>query len=155
MGSSIFSSEQQSIVGSAAELRANSEFAELEIGVLEAQVRSLEAELASTPKTSFVSGGGSPERATYDRLRGELVNARASLSPDHPRVQSLEQQVAYLRSQLRAGGGARSSGEGLAGQNATYQAVEGQLRTAKSDLNSSSGASERAQSDGRQGRRTG
>jgi predicted nucleic acid-binding Zn-ribbon protein len=128
------SSEQQSIVRSSAQLRANSEFAGLEIGVLEAQVASLEAELASTPKTSFVSGGGSPERAAYDRLRGELVNARASLSPDHPRVQSLQQQVAYLRSQLRAGGGASSRGEGVAGLNATYQVVEGQLRAAKSNL---------------------
>jgi len=133
-GISDLSSEQQSIVQSAAELRANSELAGLEIGVLEAQISSLEAELASTPKTSFVSGGGSPERAAYDRLRGELANARASLSPDHPRVQSLQQQVAYLRSQLRAGGGASSSGEGLVGQNATYQAVEGQLRTVKSNL---------------------
>jgi len=128
------SSEQQSILGSAAELRASSELAELEIGVLEAQVRSLEADLASTPKTSFVSGGGSPERAAYDRLRGELMNARASLSPDHPRVQSLEHQVAYLRSRLRAGGGASSSGQGVAEVNVTYQAVEGQLRAAKSNL---------------------
>jgi uncharacterized protein involved in exopolysaccharide biosynthesis len=128
------STEQTSMVSSAAELRANSELARPEIRALEAQVKSLEAQLASTPKTSFVSGGSSPERSTYDRLRQELVSAKATLSPDHPRVQALQQQVDQLRSQLRSGGSARSGGEGLVGVNSTYQALDGQLRQAKSDL---------------------
>jgi len=127
------STEQHSMVKSAAELRAESELAAAEIRAYEAQVRSLETQLASTPKTSFVSGGASPERATYDRLRGELASAQATLSPSHPRVQALEQQVTHLRSQLRSGGGTSSSG-GLVGVNATYQVVEGQLREAKSSL---------------------
>ena len=125
---------QRSMVQSAASFRASSEFAGLEIGVLEAQITSLETELANTPKTSFVSGGGSPERATYNQLQLELASARATLSPEHPRVQALEQQVAYLRSQLRAGGGASSSGEGSVGVNATHQFLEGQLREAKANL---------------------
>ncbi len=128
------STEQRSVVASAATLRASSEFAMSDIHALEAQVRSLEAQLAETPKTSFVSGGSSPERAAYDRLRQELVSARATLSADHPRVQSLQHQVASLRSQLRAGGSASSVGEGLAGVNATYQFVEEHLREAKSNL---------------------
>jgi uncharacterized protein involved in exopolysaccharide biosynthesis len=128
------STEQRSLVESVGTLRANSELATSEIRAIEARVRSLEAQLASTPKTSFVSGGSSPERAAYDQLRGELASARATLSPDHPRVQSLQQQVAYMRSQLRAGGGASSRDEGLVGVNATYQVVDGQLREAKSNL---------------------
>jgi uncharacterized protein involved in exopolysaccharide biosynthesis len=128
------STEQQSIFDSAANLRADSELAVPEIRALEAQVSSLEALLASTPRTSVIGGGSSPERAAYDRLRGELVNAKATLSPDHPRVQALEQQVEQLRAQLRSGGGSSSSGGGLVGVNATYQVVDGQLREAKSRL---------------------
>jgi uncharacterized protein involved in exopolysaccharide biosynthesis len=128
------STEQRSMVESAATLRADSEFALFDIRAIEARVGSLETQLASTPKTSFVSGGISPERAAFNRLQVELVSARASLSPEHPRVQSLQQQVAYLRSQLRAGGGASSSGDGLVGINATYQVVEARLREAKSKL---------------------
>jgi uncharacterized protein involved in exopolysaccharide biosynthesis len=127
------STEQQSMVKSAADLRADSELAAAEIRAYEAQVRSLEAQLASTPKTSVVSGGSSPERETYNQLRQELASASATLSPDHPRVQALQQQVNHLRSQLRSGGGS-SSGGGLVGVNSTYQVVEGQLREAKSTL---------------------
>jgi uncharacterized protein involved in exopolysaccharide biosynthesis len=127
------STEQRSMVKSAADLRADSELAAAEIRAYEAQVRSLEAQLASTPKTSFVSGGSSPERDTYNQLRQELASARATLSPDHPRVQALQQQVNHLRAQLRSGGGS-SSGGGLVGVNSTYQVVEGQLREAKSSL---------------------
>jgi predicted nucleic acid-binding Zn-ribbon protein len=128
------STEQHSMVTSAAALRANSELAVSEIRALEAQVASLETQLASTSKTSFVAGGTSPERAIYNRLRGELVSARATLSPEHPQVQALQQQVDQLRSQLRAGGNTNSTGDGLVGVNATYQAVEGQLRASKSNL---------------------
>jgi len=127
------STEQQSMVQSAAKLRADSELAVSEIRALEAQVGSLEAQLASTPK-SVVSTGSSPERAAYNRLRGELVSARATLSPDHPRVQSLQQQVNELRLQLRPGGSASAGGESVIGVNATYQVVDGQLRDARSRL---------------------
>ena len=127
------STEQRSMVESAAKLRADSELATSEIRALEAQIRSLETQLASTPK-SVVSTGASPERATYDRLRQELVSARATLSPSPPRVQSLEQQVSELRRQLRSGGGASAGADGIVGINATYQVVDGQLRDAKSRL---------------------
>jgi len=133
-GISDLPTEQQSMLEAAAQLRADSELAVPEIRALEAQVSSLEALLANTPKTSVVGGGVSPERATYERLRQELVSAQASLSPDHPRVQALQQQVAQLRAQLQSGGGSTSSGGGLVGINATYQDVAGQLREAKSNL---------------------
>jgi hypothetical protein len=122
------------MVQSAAKLRADSELALPEIRALEAEVRSLEALLESTPKTSFLAGGSSPERAAYDRLRGELVNAKATLSSDHPRVQALEQQVEQLRGQLRSGRGSSSGADGVLSVNATYQVVDGQLREAKARL---------------------
>lgn len=126
------STEQRSMVESAAKLRAQSDLAGSEIRALEAQVSSLETLLASTPKTSVLGGGSSPERDAYNRLRQELVNAKATLSPDHPRVQALKHQVAQLQAELRSGG-VTSSG-GLVGVNSTYQAVNGQLRDARSRL---------------------
>lgn len=128
------STEQQSMVTSAASLRADSELAVSEIRALEAQVRSLEAHLASTPKTSFVSEGSSPERAAYNGLRQELAKAKATLSANHPRVQALQQQVDQMRSELQTGGGASSSGGGIVSVNATYRVVEGQFREARSNL---------------------
>jgi predicted nucleic acid-binding Zn-ribbon protein len=129
-GISNLSSEQLSLVTSAAGLRSDSQLAESEIRALEARVASLESQLATIPKTSMVSSATSPERATYDSLRRELVSARASLSDDHPRVQALQQQVAQLEAQIRRGG----SGSGTFGRNTTYAAVSRELRSAKSQL---------------------
>ena len=128
------STEQQSMVQSAAGLRADGELMVSEIRALEAQVASFRAQLASTPKTNRLSDGTSPERATYNELRQQLASARATLSPAHPQVQALEQQVAQLRAQLRAGGGGASLGAGLVGVNSTYQVLMGQLREAESNL---------------------
>jgi uncharacterized protein involved in exopolysaccharide biosynthesis len=129
-GISHLSTEQLSLVNSAAGLRSDSQLAESEIRALEARVASLESQLAATPKTSMVASGPSPERAAYDSLRQELVSARASLSDDHPRVQALKQQVAELQAQIRSGG----SGGGTFGSNTTYAAVSRELRAAKSQL---------------------
>ena len=126
------STEQHSMVQSAAKLRADSELAGSEVRAAEAEVASLEAQLANTPKTSVISGGASPERAAYNRLRQELASAKATLSPEHPRVLSLEQQVRELGEQLRSG--ATHSGGGMVGSNATYKVLEGRLREAKSRL---------------------
>lgn len=128
------STEQRSMVQSAAGLRANSELAASEIRAVEARIRSLEAYLASTPKTNFVSGGVSPERAAYNSVRQELASARATLSENHPRVQSLQQQVDQLGAQLRSGGGSSMGGDGVVSVNASYQVVESQLRDATATL---------------------
>ncbi|MGB8222590.1 MAG: hypothetical protein WCF10_08375, partial [Polyangiales bacterium] len=128
------STEQQSMVQSAAKLRADSELTVLETRVAEAAVASLESQLASTPKTSLVGTGSSPEKSAYNRLRQELVDANATLSPDHPRVQALQQQVNQLGSQLRSGSVPSASGEGLVGENASYKVLEGQVRDARSRL---------------------
>ncbi|MGB8329196.1 MAG: hypothetical protein WCE62_03645 [Polyangiales bacterium] len=128
------STEQQSMVESAAKLRAESELTISELRGLEAEVASLEGQLAKIPKTSFVSSGKSPERAAYNRMREELAEAQATLSPSHPRVQALLQQVNQLRAQMGQGSGTSASGDGLVGVNTTYQAVDEKLREAKSHL---------------------
>jgi uncharacterized protein involved in exopolysaccharide biosynthesis len=126
--------EQHSMLESAAKLRADSELMVSDIRALEARIGTLETQLASTPKTSFVSTAASPERAAYNRLREELASARASFSEDHPRVQSLQQQVNQLGSQLRGTGAGGPAGDGLVAVNATYEALDGQLRDARSQL---------------------
>lgn len=127
------STEQESTLEAAARLRAEAELGVSEVRALEAQVRSLEAQLAATPKTTVVGSGVTPERAAYNKLSQELATARASLSEEHPQVQALQQQVNQLRAQARARGGS-GSGSGLLSVNATHQAIEGQLRAARSDL---------------------
>jgi len=126
------STEQRSMLESAAKLRAESELAISEVRALEAQIKSLETQLASTPQTRVVTGGDSPERAAYQRLRQELATARATLSESHPRVQALQQQVNQLGAQLRSGGVGTSGGDGRLTTNTTHQAIAEQLRTAKS-----------------------
>lgn len=126
------STEQRSMLESAAQLRADSELATAEIRATEAEIRSLEAQLAATPKTTTVEGRGSPERAAYSRLVEELASARATLSDDHPRVQSLQQQVAQLRAQVRRGGG--TSIGGTLAANEAYNSVEARLHEARSRL---------------------
>ncbi len=127
------STEQESMLESAAKLRADSELAVSEVRALEAQVKSLETQLATTPQTRIVSGN-SPERAAYQQLRQELATARATLSENHPRVQALQQQVDQLRAQLRSGGTGTSGGDGTLATNTTHQAIGEQLRAAKSNL---------------------
>jgi hypothetical protein len=127
------STEQRSTLESAADLRAQSELAASEVRALEAQIGSLQAQLARTPQTRVIATGNSPERAAYEELRRELATARATLSGDHPRVQALQHQVNQLRAQLRAGG-TSNSGDGLLATNTTYQAISMELRKAQVSL---------------------
>ena len=128
------STEKQSTLESTAKHRAASELAVLEVRALEAQVKSLEGQLASTPETRVVSGESSPERAAYQQLRQELATARATLSENHPRVQALHQQVNQFRAQLRSGGTWTSVGDGQLTANTTHQAIAEELRAARSNL---------------------
>ena len=124
------STEQESLIGSAASLRADSQLMTSDIRGLEAQVRSLEAQLAEVPKTATLSTNAAPEQGAYDGLREELMRSRASLSEEHPRVQALERQVEQARKQLRGSSG----GRGLVGANTTYFAIDAELRAARSEL---------------------
>jgi uncharacterized protein involved in exopolysaccharide biosynthesis len=132
-GISALTEEQTSTVKAAAEMRAKSELATSEIRALEARVKSLEAQLASTPKTRVVKGSTSAERSAYQQVRSELAAARSSLSADHPRVQALEQQAAQLQTDLAAGSRGLG-GDARVAQNATYNEVEQQLRLARANL---------------------
>lgn len=120
--------EQQSMLESAAKMRADSELMRSEVRALEAQVESLKTQLATTPRTTVVSGSA-PERAAYQDLRQQLATARATLSENHPRVQALQQQVARLRAQVR---GAPSGGQ--VATNITHEEIKTQLQTAQSNL---------------------
>jgi len=124
------STEQESLIASAASLRADSQLTASEVRGLEAKVRSLEAQLAEVPKTATLSTDAAPEQATYESLRQQLMRARGSLSREHPRVQALERQVEQARQQLRGAGGGRS----LVGANRTYLAIDADLRAARSEL---------------------
>ena len=75
-------------VQSAAQLRTKAELTTSEIRALEGRIASLKEQLKTTPKTTSVGSGLSPEVAHYNRLRGELASARTSLSNEHPRVQA-------------------------------------------------------------------
>ena len=123
------STEQESLVESAASLRADSQLTASEVRALEARVNSLEAQLASVPKTSAISTGVGAEQATYEDLRQQLIQARASLSDEHPRVQALQRQVEQVRRQVRSGGGTST-----VGINATYLAIDAELRAARAEL---------------------
>ena len=127
------STEQRSTLESAVNLRAQSELAASEVRALEAQIESLQGQLASTPQTRVIATGESPERAAYEELRRKLATARATLSGNHPRVQALQHQVDQLRAQLRVGG-TGNSGDGLLATNTTYQAISMELRTARVSL---------------------
>ena len=96
--------EEGSTGADVVETLAQSELIASEVRALEARVASLQAQLSEMPKTTSLAGSD-PAREAYDALRSELAVARASLSPDHPRVRSLEEQVAKLSRQLRRGGG--------------------------------------------------
>ncbi len=127
------SSDQRRMLESAAGLRADSEIAASEIRALEAEVASLEEQLATTPQTRVLTGN-SPERLALEDLRRQLATSRASLSDNHPQVQSLEQQVRQLQSQVRRGATSSSTGGGLVAANTTHQNITDELRSAKSNL---------------------
>lgn len=96
--------EDSSAGASVVELLTQSELIASEVRALEARAATLRALLSTTPKTTALSGTD-PARQAYDALRRELAVARASLSPDHPRVRSLQEQVDKLSRQVGRGGG--------------------------------------------------
>ncbi len=124
------STEQRSMLESAAKLRADSELAGSEVRALEAQVKSLGTQLASTPQTRVVIGGVSLNALPISGCVKNWQRQGLRSSENHPRVQSLQQQV----DRLRAGGTGTSGGDGQLAANTTYQAIGQQLRTAKSNL---------------------
>ncbi|MEZ4288406.1 MAG: hypothetical protein R3A47_09740 [Polyangiales bacterium] len=125
--------ETEGSLDSAAKLTAQSELAGTDIKALEARVSTLREQLQRTPKNMVVSTSTSPEVLQYNQLRGELANARTTLSPEHPRVQALQQQVLMLESQIKSGQLSKT-GAANVGANPLYQMLSEQLQQAEGNL---------------------
>ena len=96
----------------------------------------------------MVAGGVLAGARSVQSPPQELASARASLSPDHPRVQSPRAAGEQLRSHIRAGGG----GDGVVGSNSTYvELYERAARTTKSELTTLLARQNGLIDDGREG----
>jgi uncharacterized protein involved in exopolysaccharide biosynthesis len=121
-------------ISSAAQFRAQRDMTEAEIGALEARVAQLRRELRRTPRMQVASTAmQTPEAEEVARLETELTTARSSLSQSHPRVQSLERQVAALRLRIRSGQASTISSATM-GASGQYAAIESSLSEALADL---------------------
>ena len=127
--------EQESAIEAAAELRAQRDRTESDIAALEARVESLGRELRRTPRTQTQSAsvGASPEAQELATLRSQLATARASLSDSHPRVQALQQQIRALQARIDSGE-ASSTRTATTGTNSQYTSLESSLSAAQADL---------------------
>lgn len=126
--------EQQSAIEQAADLRAQAQLATAEVAALGARVTQLRDEARHAPRTEVISAStASPDEEALATARSELESVRGRLSPDHPRLQALEQQVAQLQSRVRSGHGSRI-GSSVMGASATYTTVATALAEAEADL---------------------
>lgn len=128
--------DQTAAMGSAADLRARAALAQATVSGLEARVSRLRDQLASAPAStgSSTAGASSSAREALAEARRQLDSVRGRLSPDHPRFQALEQQVATLEAQVRAAGGGGGGGESASLGRATQSALreaEAQLESAR------------------------
>lgn len=122
------STERLRSIGSAADLRARTDLAGSEIAALEARVAQLRGRAGSAPRAS---AGPSPEQRQLTRLEAELAAAQAQYSGDHPRVRSLELQVATLRARVSSGDTTPVAGGGLSGEATSVRMA---LSEAETDL---------------------
>lgn len=126
--------EQQSAIEQAADLRAQAQLATAEVAALEARVTQLREEARRAPRTEVLSSSTtSPDEEALATARSELESVRGRLSPDHPRLQALEQQVEQLQARVRSGHGSRI-GSSVTGASATYNTVATALAEAEADL---------------------
>lgn len=126
--------EQQTAIEQAADLRAEAQLATAEVASLEARVVQLREERGRAPRMEVLSTStASPDEEALAHARSELESVRGRLSPDHPRLQALEQQVAQLQSRVRGGHGSRV-GSSVTGASSTYQTVATSLAEAEADL---------------------
>ncbi len=128
------SSEQETALDNAGELRAEADLAQAEIASLEARVRQLREDLRRTPRTAVVSSSSeSPDTAELARLEAYAQQLRGTLSPDHPRVLAAERQARALRDRIRSGGGTRIASSTM-GASSAYDQIASALTTATADL---------------------
>ncbi len=121
-------------ITSAAQFRAQRDMAEAEISALEARITQLRRDLRATPRMQVASAATqSPEAEQLARLQTELTTARSSQSPNHPRVQALERQIAALRLRINSGQ-ASTIATSTMGASSQYALIESSLTTALADL---------------------
>lgn len=132
------SDDQTAAMASAADLQARASLATAAISGLEARVARLREQVSSASSGTGApsdpageSSAGASARAALAEARRQLESVRGRLSPDHPRYQALEQQVAELEAQVRAAGGTGGGGGG--GGSRTLQDA---LRSAEAELES-------------------
>ncbi len=108
------STETQMAIEAAANLRSQAEAARIESEAEAARAQALD--LRARQERSMVVVGATevnPDAARLADLRSELIRARATLAPEHPRVLALEAQVQALAAQS---GTVRSSTMGVNAQ---------------------------------------
>ncbi len=127
--------EQEAAIERAAELRAQRDLKESEIGALEARLEQLRRELRNTPRTTVQSTTvmASAETQELRRLEAELAQTRANLSDEHPRVQALQQQISTLRQRIQSSGMDKQRTT-QSSANSRYQALEANISEAQADL---------------------
>lgn len=90
--------EQEAAIEEAAQLRADRDQATSNISALEARIEQLRRDLRSTPRTSgTVVTTTSREELQLAELRAQLAARQGSLSPDHPQILALQEQIARLQ----------------------------------------------------------
>lgn len=129
------STEQEAAIERAAELRAQRDLKESEIGALEARLEQLRRELRNTPRTTVQSTSvmASAEAEELRRLEAELAQTRANLSDEHPRVQALQQQISTLRERIRTSGMDKQRTT-HSSSNSRYTSLEASISEAQADL---------------------
>ena len=131
-GISDLSTETQQAIEQAAELSAAADLAQAEAQAQGARIRELQQAVRRSSSTSVVSEQRtSTDQVELSRLQTELAQARAQYSDEHPRVQSLEAQVAVLRQRVASGAGAVASR--TLGANPTHMALQQNLEGSSAD----------------------
>ncbi|MCB9604176.1 MAG: hypothetical protein H6720_27955 [Sandaracinus sp.] len=127
--------EQETAIEQAAELRATRDRTSSEIAALEARIEQLRRDLRNTPRTAVASASvtASPEETERARLQAELTTLRSSLSDDHPRVQALRQQVAALDARI-ASGAAERLRTSTSTASSQYMTLQAALSQSQADL---------------------
>ncbi len=129
-GISDLTAEQEAAIEQAADLRSQADLGHAEVESLEARVAQLRGELGRTARTETVSSGASDEQRRVRQLRQLLEEARGQgLGDNHPRVQSLERQVAAAE---RAGGA--TTGASRTSTNPVYAQIASALQSAETEL---------------------
>jgi polysaccharide chain length determinant protein (PEP-CTERM system associated) len=108
-----FESEHPELAGGAqgismnlASTRAESRSVDADLAAAQSALASVEGQLASTPKTMVIPGGGGPQSALMT-AEASLADMQArGLTDSHPDVVAIQRQIAGLRKQVESQGSA-------------------------------------------------